>query len=362
MEEGKGELNKTQSGISRRDFLKKGALIGAGLVTGGTIINAGEVNAIENGISSGSGLFIPLYETHYKGLNVDRIPNDLDVLFREVPGKMDSAKDLLSGETSAYINRDKKVRIFPVENLQKIATIGSEIMVGDVWAEPSSFSLNIAEGGTEFLTGLGISLVLLRDSLKGKRSVVGSNITRRKFLKGAAKTAMAVGASWLMAPGIYTLLRGGPKIGTVAADRENALSRIIDRIYGMQSDIHPEMLENGIFRNLLMADKMLTVAEDFEKRTGKKAKVGFQVEYGHSGIEDFLRLGHDVCRWIIERYPRSVLKFVADQNGGKESLWTARLFKLPKDFSPGPNADWSEVTERKVVDIELQKALESKLI
>lgn len=362
MSENTGEVNGTENKISRRDFLKKTAaavsVAVSGLALTAPSLNAIEKSTVKNGISSDSGTFFPLYETHYKKLNTDKIPNDLDVLFKEAAGRGLMSLDyssLFFGKAETY--GIKQARLIEDSALEKLAANETEIMFGDVLAEPSRFPLTTVGGGVEFLAGLGMSLALLRDSLKGKKAVAGSSITKRRFLKGA----IAVGASWLMAPGIYALLRGGPKIGEVATERENALSRIIDRIYGIQSNLHPEMLEEGMFRNLIMADKMLTVAEDFEQRTGRKAKIGFNVEYAHNGIEDFLRVGHDVCRWIIERYPTSVLRFVAGKNDGKESLWTALLIKLPKDFSVGPNADWSKVTDRRVVDVELQKTLAAKL-
>lgn len=366
MSENTGEVKRVENKVSRRDFLKK-AITVAGITASGFALtapslNVAEKDAVENGISSGSGIFVPLYETHFKELDPARISRDLDILLRERGGGgiyTGNPSYVLSSTAGAYgdLGGRKEFRYISDAVLERMAKNETEIMLGDVTTETSRFPLTIIEGGTEFIAGLGISLALLKDSLKGKKPVMENNVTRRKFLKGAA----AIGASWLMMPGIYGLLRGGTEIGTVATERDNALTRIIDRIYGIQSNLHPEMLEEGMFRNLIMADKMLTVAEDFEKRTGRKARIGFNVEYAHTGIEDFLRVGHDVCRWIIERYPTNVLKYIAELNGGGESLWTARLLKLPEDLSPGPNAQWDKVADRKVVDVELQKALASKL-
>lgn len=249
-------------------------------------------------------------------------------------------------------------RWIPDHVLEKLVRSKTEIMIGDVYEDLPGRPIYTITRLSEDFIGIGIGLALLRDSLKKKKNVVENhNATRRKFLKGAA----AAGAFWLVEPSIYALLRGWPRVGTVATERENALSRIIDKAHGISTKTHPEEIDNGFFRDLIMADKMLTVAEEFERRTGRKAKMGFNVEYGHNGIEDFLRVGHDVCRWIIERYPTKVLKFIANINGGNESLWTARLFKLPKDFSVGPETDWSNVEDRKVIDVELQKTLVPRL-
>lgn len=143
--------------------------------------------------------------------------------------------------------------------------------------------------------------------------------------------------------------------------KEDALHRIIDRINGLQSNTHPEQLV-VFFRNLIMADKMLTVADDFKQKTGRKAQIAFNVEYGHNGVQDFLRVGPDICRWLISRYPKKVLRDIGDLNGGNESLWTARLFKFPKDFfNRDVEKRWENVEDRKVIDVKLKEVLEKKL-
>lgn len=362
----------TYTGIGRRTFLKNVALLGTGVILGGVGLNELEKSAVENGIETESATFVPIYETHYEGIDLSKVPDDLDILFKEmVDYSLDTRpSDVYNAGAKFYFNKKEDFRSIKDVEVEKMARNGMELMLGDVWAEPEldlniakgdfellagfGVGLTIAEGGLEFLAGLGVSLALLRDSLKG-------NITRKKFLKVTA----AIGALWLMAPGAYALSRGGPQIGKVNTERDNALNRIIDKVYGIQSDLHPEMLEEGTFRNLIMANKMLAVAEDFKKRNNRKAKIGFNVEYGHNGIEEFLRVGHSVCRWIIEKYPKAALKFVAEKNGGPESLWTARLFKLPKDLPldihpDRTDTDWNKVEERKVVDFKLRKALAPK--
>lgn len=363
MSENTGEANKK---VSRRDFLKKAVTVAgitaSGITLAASSLNAVEKDAVENGISSGSGIFFPLYETHYKGIEADRIPDDLDVLFRELAGSnllVASVKSIFEGKISYYAKNDAENKLIQNPILKKIATNGTEIMMGDVEIPGivGSKTFDYTSGNSiEGLAGLGLSLAILKDFLrKGTKSASGS-ITRRTFLRGVGLT----GAAWLMEPSLYDLSRGGPWIGKFNTERENVLNRIIDKINGVTSSAHPE-IAGHFFRNLVIADKMLTVAEDLEQKTGRKAKIGFNVEYSHTGIEDFLRVGHDVCRWIIERYPTNVLKYIAELNGGGESLWTARLLKLPEDLSPGPNAQWDKVTDRKVVDVELQKALAPKL-
>lgn len=357
MSENTGEINSGVKKISRRDFFKKATVAGGAVALGGALLNRVEKNAVENGISSGSGRFFPLYETHMKGLDAEKISNDLNIFFREGGtggGGYSLNASMLGYKGISYLGR-AATRWLPDPVLERLARNKIEAMTGDVDAElwrGSKLTSSILIGGVEFFAGIGAGLALLRNSFKNKNVS-----TRRRFLRMAG----AAGAAWLMSPGLEFLWRGGPKIGTLNTEREDALDRIIDKAYGLSTKAHPEMLDQTFLRDLIMADKMLAVAEDFEERTGRKAKIGFNVEYAHNGIEDFLKVGHDVCRWIIDRYPKSVLKSIADRNGGQESLWTARLFKLPKDFSPGQDADWSQVTDRKVIDVELQKALAPKL-
>lgn len=353
MAEDYGEVNQ-----GRRNFLKKVAVVGAagaGIALGGVGINAEEKNTVENGISTEHGAFFPLYETHYKGIDAEGMPDDLDVLFTEAVGSdllVASTRSMFADNLSSYENNKAQSKLIQDSVLKKIVTNGTEVMVGDVdpriipgFQDPTSI---------DFFAGIGLGLLTLKVSLEKTKK--NDHITRRKFLKIAGVS----GSAWLMGSGAYFLTRGGPWIGKFDTERNDALHRIVDRLNGLQSSTHPEQLM-VFFRNLIMADKMSAVAEDIEEKTGKKARVGFVVEYGHNGIQDFLRIGHNMCRWIISQYPKPILRSIADINGGKESLWTARLFKFPKDFSLDPNADWSKVGDRKVVDVELQKALESKL-
>ncbi len=54
------------------------------------------------------------------------------------------------------------------------------------------------------------------------------------------------------------------------------------------------------FRNVMMADKLLSVASKTKSRKGNNpSKLAFQVEAAHSGIEDFLQVGPDICRALV---------------------------------------------------------------
>lgn len=363
MAEDAGEIKTKEAGISRRDFLKSGAKKGAialGLVAGGALINAAETSAVENGISTESGTFFPLYETHYESIDSEKIQKDLDVLFREGIEYLPrfSPKDLLTLKGAPYGNPEEPVTRWPDKMLKELGTNGTEIMTGDVWLGSLGSASHIMQG-LEFFTGIACGLLVV------KKAKENTNITRRILIKAGGIAA----ATWLTGYGAYFLSRGGLYIGKFNAERENALNRVLDRVFGLQSNLHPEEM-GTFFRNLMITNKMLTVAEDIKQKTGKKAKIGFNVEYAHNGIEDFLKLGHGICRWMISMYPKEILNTVANTpeapdflpNGGIEGLWTSRLLKLPKDFfEQDPEKRWEQVSDRKVVDLELKQMLEKKL-
>lgn len=358
MAENTGETRDNGNKITRRDFFKKAVMIGGAVTAGSSlgILAKKEIDVLEKGIETDSGIFFPLYEHHEVGIKPERIPSGLDVLFREsVNTKLfnRSPKDCLLGESNVY-NKSVSIRIFPDKILEKTASNGTSIMLGDV--EPGLNVMSVAGiSSGEFVGGLLISEKLLRDHFKSKKIVnssAGSHLTRRKFIKAT----VALGAIWLMAPGLNSLSRVGTGWNK---SRDDALDRIMDRLYGMQSNTHPE---NSLvfFRNLMMADKMLTVAEDIQKETGKKTKMGYQVEYAHNGIEDFLKMGHDFCKMILLSYPKPILKRMVELNNGVEDFTSARLFKLPKNFDIH-SSDWDTVTDIRVVDVKLQQGIERKL-
>lgn len=361
MAENYGGENQAKRTVSRRDFLKKTVITGAGVGIAVVGLDTTEKNAREKGITTSVGTFFPLYETHYKGPDVEKIPNDLDVFFREGAGKnlFNSdvpAKAIFGTPIATYYNIDpvndikKKFISDPV--LEKIVINKMEIMLGDV-VFPSSPIATSIKGLAEFSVGTALSLKAVKEARK-------PGVSRRSFMK---ILGFGSAAAWLTVPSAYFLSRGGPMIDKFNVERDDALDRVVDRLYGLTSTLHPEEVVFGVFfRNLIMTNNMLTVAENIKEKIGRNPKIGFNVEYGHNGIEDFLRAGPDVCRWIISRFPEVVLKNVAELNDGPKNLWTSRLFKFPQDFfQQDPEKRWENVTSRMVEDKELKKTLEPVL-
>lgn len=357
-----GENIKEKANVStnsRRDFLRKAAVVSVGALSVGIGINLIEKNRAENGIDTDSGKFYPLYEHHEVGIAPEKIPSDLDVLFEEgfFAGGFLSIQPkvyLLGRVGKAYFTNNLiEKREFPDEMLEKLSVNGIEIMIGDILPNLKRMTGYLIQSG-EFIGGLAMAAKLVRDQFRFKNST--KNTTRRKFIKAMG----IIGAAWAIFPGAHFLSRGGPTFNW-NKDRDNALDRVADKLYGMQSNLHPEEAFL-FFRNLIMADKMLTVAEDIKQKTGRQARIGFQVEYGHMGIEDLLKVGHGFCRTLILSYPDSVIRDAAKINNGIEGLSSARLFKLPRNLFSGESEEkWKQVVDRRVTDVELKKSLELKL-
>lgn len=349
-----GDLDGEQSNkISRRDILKMGATGGAALATSAFLKK--EYSKFKEGVVTPVGTFIPLYERHDLGIKVSDIPSDLNGFFRELasPYLMEiPPRDLLETEAIALDTGQRKQRtflVFPDQILQKLSQQGTEIIIGDIFTEedgsPSNFEFTIK---AEAILG---SLAIAASSLTHLSELGHKKVTRRDILqKGLIGFSL-----W----GNSLFLSGGLSI--VGQTQEGAIKRIVARLYGISSDFHPE-LPLLFLRNVIMADKLLTVAEQMKSQTDKNPKIAFQVEGDHSGIEDFLVAGRDVCHFLVLSYPNSVLRPIVEYNNGIEDFCSARLFKLSKDTSPNtsdpPNLE--NISERCIIDTKLQQSLEKK--
>ncbi len=146
-------------------------------------------------------------------------------------------------------------------------------------------------------------------------------------------------------------------------DQANAVKRIINRIHGFQSNFHPEDLSQ-FFRNVFAVEKMLTVAEQLKSRKNQKLKIGFNYGAAHSGMEDLLRAGPEVCRAIINHYPKEYLEYVAETNSSLENLCSVMVVDLPKDFKIDDLDDYDKATKipgQRIVDKKLYEQLSTKL-
>lgn len=137
------------------------------------------------------------------------------------------------------------------------------------------------------------------------------------------------------------------------------------RLHGFQSNFHPEDLFI-FFRNAVIADKMLVIAEKFYQEEGRKAKIGFSLGISHSGIEDVFGAGTEFCRFVIRQYPDSVLKRVIEANKDIETFCTSVTLELPGDFQESDIETLGKtrnvnIKRDLVVDKNLAKQLHQKL-
>ncbi len=338
------DRNREEKSFTRRKgvgLMAKAAVAGLGL---GTIGN--EMIKARQGIRTADGFFTPLYERHDIGIKAENIPPDVSVFFREgrFEGYMRADKELILGGIggSSDSGEIKNTRIFPDDILNKLAQQGTEIMIGDITA-------NLEED-------LFLSTAELAAAVIGATAVVEANLLKKDWARRNLLNKVALGVClWAAAPFI------GGYANMIGQAQSEAIKRIEGRLYAMQADTHPELL-GVFFRNLVMADKLLTVGKEIKAKTGNIPKIGFEVEGGHSGIEDLLLAGDNFCRALILAYPKAILQGIVDKNSGIRDFCSARLLKLSKTpTADGAGNKIEVVGDRRVIDEKLQIDLEQKL-
>ena len=357
-----GSPQTKKRSFNRRQFLQTAAILATAGGVGAGISN--EVVKGFKGITTDVGTFLPLYERHTIGIEATSIPADAQVYFKEFSSyytgdhhaaTMDEpALPLLLSTATVYENQPFKgdIRSFPDDILNRIASLGTEIMIGDVILGSYESNETLETLKKNYLRGGILSVASLLGAYFSKG-------TRRGFLKGMGLALLA----WSLPPVLSNDL-GGSGLGT--GKKQDALKRITARIEGIVSDFHPEEAL-VFFRNAVMADKMLKVAEELKiQGSGKLPQIAFHTEAAHSGIEDFLQIGADYTRKIILAHPKPFLREVVDFNGGSEKLSSSRLIKIPKTFqiTNGVVVDQdvaNSITERTVVDIKLKEGVEKTL-
>lgn len=330
--------------LSRRQLL----LGSAGAATAAAFL-ANEIPKIKNGIETENGIFIPLYENHVHGIKPEHIPSNTDIFFNETADWPQIRPDFFLPA------------ILPKEILAVLASQNTEIMVGDA---ETFFSSPYWEK-VLLQSSIGAGLICAgwatyRYSKTNENSQT-KKLTRKKFVNNASKVFLL----WSATPLLFDL----PALALSFQDNM-ALRRLSSRPAALTQHLHPETVE-VFFRSLVMADKLLEVARDFQQATGRKARIAFNVGLGHANIEDFLLAGQDFCRKLILAHPDFFLKDAIGRNGGIRNFATARLFKMPtglkaEDFSgtsptsPEQIQKLDEITDRHVTDQRLVESLDSR--
>lgn len=304
--------DKSQFTPSRRDVLKAGAV--AALATGAAELGTKEISIIKEGVKTPHAVFYPLYERHDQGINPEDIPAFIDGYFREAAMTADDFQ--LSPEELAF-------GVFPVNGeqiLQKLANLKSKLIVGDISFDQFDAMVKNFTSSENIDQIIGVNAAAIGTAISQLSKENQSHLTRRNFLKFGAFTL----AAWGLTESIIELVRN---VAGDDARQKTAMSRILQRLYGLVSDTHPE--DNILFfRNLVMADKMLFVSELFYKQNNQIARIAYNLGSDHTGIEDFLRAGPDFCRSLLSLYSPQFLGKVVDTVGGLDHLCSVTLIDV----------------------------------
>jgi hypothetical protein len=206
---------------------------------------------------------------------------------------------LESGMLQYYLNQEEAIREFPLlyesvqyKNLIKEAAKAKQpIYLTDLDPRMENailaFLLQTAEG----MGAIGLDLWLLY--LLGLKVITKSKkITRRDFLK------------LLLLAGYFGTQLGESFTYPIEGNiEEDTLTSKINRfLINLNEKIHPEThMVILTLRNLIMAQKLTTIAKELQQKIGKKPEIGIVVGARHIGIEDALKMSKKERMEIIKR-------------------------------------------------------------
>ncbi|MBI2020535.1 hypothetical protein HYS94_03900 [Candidatus Daviesbacteria bacterium] len=356
---------ENQGGLNKREFFQLLPKVALGVTMVPIVTN--EVMKVREGISTPYANFYPIYIRHDQDLEIHNLPPNLTVLFSEMMIQggnfaLDYASALTTwSRIDPPISKPEATRIYfkrilPDELLLNLAKSGTSLALGDIYLPEGIVKSYFDLIKKEFVAGGAISLFWAIGTRFNLKLSEGLNIRlpRRNLISGAI-----YGSSlWAILPYL-----GGISLPYLM-DKPAALKRIMIRLEGLESNLHPELIVTFL-RNLMMGNNSLTIGEHLLKDSGIKPVIGFKVGAGHSGIEDFLQAGHDICRMLIKSMPRELLQTLINENGGIENFCSARLIKLPEDLSPDDfwyrNNLPLRIIDQRITDYTLQELLTNKL-
>lgn len=323
-------MSSPESSLTRRELLKKAGKIAiagaAGLIVGN------EINKGKDGIVRvDEGNFIPLYERHSLGISPENFPQDIDALFRESGERLITIQVYLKyfpQTVRSLLNQGSRTNANEI--ISNLSKRNAPLVFGDI----SFPDLKYSELGlsAEIITGFAATgaFFALKDTPQ--------NTTRRRMLKLALGSVSFFGLSEITT--FIPLL-------TSYIENPEWITRV-NRIEGIISHIHPEQ-PLTFLRNSIMANKLLLTGKYLKEKLGRQPDIAFWVGSGHSGIEDFLQAGLEVCREIIALYPKSYLQHIINYNGGSEDFSSA-LLAYPKATGENQYAfDLVKITDQKLM-------------
>jgi hypothetical protein len=133
---------------------------------------------------------------------------------------------------------------------------------------------------------ISAGVLILRSlfELGHKILTTSKKMTRRDFLKLLGKSSLAAYFGTQLGEGLTALPKG-------SLDEKTAIRKVNRFLINLNEMAHPEThLVIVTLRNLIMAQKLTTIARDLGSEIGEKPEIGVVVGGGHIGIEEALKL------------------------------------------------------------------------
>lgn len=323
--------------LSRKDFLKV-ASVGAGALALGKYLNRegdrnheveGKWRVLEGG---DGGLYIPIYEDHKRPWPAEQftdMPN-IDVVMYEVvrPSKdmENQTGEQLLGKADEVFARDTWV---PKDQSKYWGEKGTFVAFEGLDYPAEAMVMQYTFG--TLLEGLaGISSLAASFGEKFAQPV---KIADKEIMTGEMrKMLMRAGGIWGSTAWLQMGL--GAYLNTMTSSGSEGMVNVplkIQRLESLTTQVHPEF-NLVFFRNLIMARRLQAIKElfpqsirDVDRQKGSPTSVAFNVGAMHSGIEDWLTLGPDIVKFMIELTPNGIWKQMVEINGGSDSMSTMPL-------------------------------------
>lgn len=362
--------------INRRKFLAAASTVTA--VALGVHELDHEKNLVEKGMfETPDALWHPIYERHDQHeqvLTPNNIPPQLKALSLEgvsttfMPsddGKMKKYNDLqvsvaslFGGDITGHDTTPPSVHSrIPTQTLEYLKQNHILVAFGDTAVDSGDFdsirqvnaALDLREKIGQQLMQAGVATAAAGQGLKVAK------IDRRGLLRLGGLTAAAMGAGKYL-PAKYR--RELHKKLMDAMKDNDPYVRVWSRLQTISSDLLPEYL-NDLLRELLQANKLMTLAKELKSTTqDKKPVIGYNWHLAHRGIEDWLRIGQEITRACILAYPDEVFRqVVAANNDDPRCLYAIRLTQVPQSLEIIPvgkaqmtKFDPTEVVEDRIVE------------
>ncbi|MEK7141595.1 MAG: hypothetical protein AAB800_03570 [Patescibacteria group bacterium] len=290
----------------------------------------------------------PLYEIHPKHEDVfspDNLPPNLDIVSLEGITFTTYAENDSTVQESVYtMNPDSLFlghlegydtpnsvpqKAFPLQTLDHMKKHAIKAGFGDMAYIPDMVTYDPDE---ELKTrkNIGAALMVGGVATGAAGTARSRSLTRRNFLQTGGVVGFGVGLAAFAPPALRKPMH---EAVMASYDHGKIAQRIVGRLNTIHKDLLPEYL-NALFRELMQANKLMTIAQSLSDTKAAKPYIGYNWHLGHSGIEDWLRLGPELTRRCISLYPESVLRQVIKVNlDDPRCLWAMRVAAVPKSLT-----------------------------